>query len=192
MARILDLEQAGPAWHRWRSQGIGGSDACVILEDVRWTTPEELVEIKLGRRVVEENDRMRRGKALEPEARRLYQDLYGIRVRPVCVVHDDYEWLRASLDGLSLDGTVVLEVKCPSAHAHAKALKGQYPSYYRGQLQHQLLVTGAQELHYFSYRPEPDLAPRDRAARVVVHPDPKLQRRLFEREKRFWENLRRG
>ena len=28
-------------------------------------------------------------------------------------MHDQLEWMRASLDGLSFDGSTVLEIKCP-------------------------------------------------------------------------------
>jgi putative phage-type endonuclease len=187
--RIVELEQSGPAWHEWRAAGIGGSDACVVAEDVQWTTPAELLQVKLGRRTVAENERMARGKRLEPVARRLYIELTGNLVRPCCVVHDHYPWLRASLDGLSEDGRLVLEIKCPSDYAHGKALRGYYPDYYKAQLQHQLMVTGAPLLHYWSYTDSPKFPGRDRAALVVVEPDPAYQQELLRKERRFYQRM---
>src|SRR5262245_40585417 len=34
----VNLDQAGPAWHKWRQRGIGGSDACAVMADAHITT----------------------------------------------------------------------------------------------------------------------------------------------------------
>ena len=187
--KIVELEQSTPEWLAWRQQGIGASDACSLMGD-GYGSPEELANIKLGRTVVEENEPMRRGKRLEPDARRIYQQVSGIEVRPVCAVHPDHPWLRASLDGLSLDGKTVLEVKCPGYWPHFNALvKRIYPKYYKAQLMHQFLVTGAERIHYFSYRPDdPSIAP---AAMVEVRPDHRYMELLFRREQAFQAELER-
>lgn len=133
---------------------------------------------------------MARGKRLEPEARVKYMQMTGIRTRPVCVVHDKHSWLRASLDGLSEDGQIVLEIKCPtSPGGHYVALGGKVPSYYRAQLQHQLAVTGCPMLHFFSYTDSVTFDPCDRCALVKVLPDLEYIERLIAREKRFWDKL---
>lgn len=187
--KVIHLDQAGPDWHKWRAQGIGGSDAPAILNESPFTSSDELAEVKAGKRVIRENDRMRRGKRLEPEARVRYMELTGIRVRPVCVVHDEHSWLRASLDGLSEDRTVVLEIKCPSNKTHEVALLGRVPHYYVAQCQHQLLVTGCPTLHYWSYTDSSYFPTEERIALVKVLPDPEFMERLFRREKAFWERL---
>ena len=184
----VDLDQAGPSWHKWRKGGLGGSDACAVMGDVGWTSPDELMENKLGMREFAESARMARGKELEPEARRLYCERHGVQMEPVCVEHDQHPCLRASLDGLSPDGSLVLEIKCPSYAGHKKALWGIYPDYYRAQLQHQLMVTGAARLHYASYRPDPAEFQADEYLAVLeVLPDPEYQARLMEAELAFWE-----
>jgi hypothetical protein len=48
------------------------------------------------------------GTKLEPEARKLYNAETGKDVRPVCVQSSKYEWLRASLDGLSTNHDAVV------------------------------------------------------------------------------------
>ena len=55
---------------------------------------------------------LQRGRELERPARRAYEQQVGIQMEPLCLVHDQLEWMRASLDGLSFDGSV-LEIKCP-------------------------------------------------------------------------------
>ena len=39
MPRIEQLHQNTPDWHRWRQQGIGASDAPVIMGDGAFKTP---------------------------------------------------------------------------------------------------------------------------------------------------------
>jgi putative phage-type endonuclease len=153
---------------------------------------DELIEQKKGRRVVKENARMARGKRLEPLARLKYQQITGIRVRPVCVVHDELPWLRASLDGLSEDGQIVLEIKCPNDKAHFTALRGNVPAYYFAQTQHQLAVTGCPVLHYWSYTDSDDFAPEEQVALVKVLPNREYIERLVARERLLWEELQRG
>ena len=70
---------------------------------------------------------MRRGQRLEPEARALYIRTTRVRVEPVCLEHGAHPWMRGSLDGISADGSVVLEVKCPGATDHAVALSRRRP-----------------------------------------------------------------
>jgi len=41
---------------------------------------------------------------LEPEARKHYEYLTGIRVVPACLQSLEYDWMRASVDGLAIDG----------------------------------------------------------------------------------------
>jgi putative phage-type endonuclease len=188
--KIVTLPQEGPEWHRWRSGGLGGSDAPIIAGDVGWTTPEELLRAKLAGETAEETEAMRRGKRLEPLARQLYELLAGRKMTPCCVVHDDYPWLRASLDGLSDDWQLVLEIKCPRSDGpHRTALAGAVPAYYRAQLQHQLLVTGAPLLHYWSYTDSVTFAPDDRVALVEVLPDREYQEWLFKKEQEFMQSL---
>lgn len=185
MARIIHLEQSGPDWHRWRAQGLGGSDACAVMGDVAWMSRDELAEVKRGKRVQEENAAMARGKALEPEARALYIEVSGNEVRPVCVQHDTLPWLRASLDGLSLDGKLAVEIKCPGEWPHFHACKGRTPRYYRAQMQHILAASGAEMLHYFSYRPEA----KKKWALIEVERDEAYIEKLLAQEQRFWDEL---
>jgi putative phage-type endonuclease len=186
--KILDISQEGPGWAAWRKEGLGGSDAGHVMGGFPWTSRAALWAQKRGGEVVEENEAMARGKRLEPEARLLYQQLTGLRCRPVCVQHDAYPYLRASLDGLSEDGRVVLEIKCPTKEGkHRDALGGKYPDYYKAQLQHNLLVTGAPLLHFVSYHP--DFVSEDRLALIPVEPDGAYQEELLERERNEWEKL---
>jgi predicted phage-related endonuclease len=74
----------------------------------------------------------------------------------------------------------VLEIKCPGAADHSKALAGEVPEKYWPQLQHQLLVTGANKAHYYSFDGE-------KGVLIEVEPDKKYCAKLFIEIKKFWD-----
>jgi putative phage-type endonuclease len=149
MPRIERLHQNTAEWHHWRMQGIGASDAPVIMGETPFKTPRILWSIKTGRRREEPaGPAALRGRRLESFARRAYESQTGIQMEPLCQVHEEFEWMRASLDGVSFDGSMLLEVKCPlNLRDHASVQEGRVPSQYHAQLQHQLEVSGAQQAH---------------------------------------------
>jgi putative phage-type endonuclease len=184
MPRVERLVQGTSEWMRWRQQGIGASDAPVIMGDSRYRTPRVLWTIKTGK-AGDESDHpvAQRGRELECVARQLYEDRVGIQMEPLCVRHDRLDWMRASLDGLSFDSATILEIKCPlSSRDHALAREGQIPPHYIAQLQHQLEVTGAEEAHYWSFDGRDGVLVRTRPERDYIA-------RLVEMEERFWRRV---
>ena len=177
------IQQNTPEWLEMRKNMIGASDAPVIMGDSPWRTPYQLWQEKLD--LLEQkpqNEAMRRGHELEPIARQMYNDQTGNCAEPEVVFHPDYEWMMASLDGLSLCGNIVLEIKCPGREDHETAKDGRIPEKYFAQLQHQLAASGLNLLHYFSYR-DGD------CALVEVESDDKYIARMIKKEKQFWEKL---
>ena len=137
MPKIERLQQNTPDWHRWRQQGLGASDAPVIMGDAAFKTTRMLWSIKTGRMQEEPpGPAARRGRELERLARQAYEQELGIQMEPLCLVHDELEWMRASLDGLSFDGSTVLEIKCPmNVRDQSAARAGSVPPHYYAQLQ---------------------------------------------------------
>ena len=73
MPRIERLQQNTPQWHHWRQQGLGASDAPVIMGEAAFKTPRMLWSIKTGRMQEEAaGPAARRGRELERLARRAY------------------------------------------------------------------------------------------------------------------------
>ncbi len=181
MPRIERLRQNTPEWHRWRQQGIGASDAPVVMGDAPFRTRRYLWSVKTG--LAKEGDvgpAARRGRALEHAARRAYERHTGIQMEPLCLVHDGLEWMRASLDGLSFDGAIALEVKCPWGSRDQAALQeGRVPNHYYAQVQHLLEVSGAKQLHYWSFDGR-------NGTLVKVQHDPEYVAKLLEAETGFW------
>lgn len=179
---FINLTQGTEEWLEWRKHGIGASDAAAIMGISPWDTPLSLWERKTGRLPEKPQNRaMARGVVLEPEARAAWEAHTGELAAPMCVQHDTHDFIRASLDGLTMEGNLILEIKCPGAEDHATALKGQVPGKYWPQLQHQLAcVPEAECLHYWSYRPG------EASALVVVQRDTAYIQALIEREAAFW------
>jgi putative phage-type endonuclease len=184
MPRIERLRQNTPEWHRWRRQGIGASDAPVVMGEAPFRTRRYLWSVKTGlARETAAGPAARRGRALEYTARAAYERHTGIQMEPLCLVHDGFEWMRASLDGLSFDGSIVLEIKCPWGNRDQAALRdGRIPAHYYAQVQHQLEVSGANELHYWSFD--------GRAGTLVtVRHDRDYVAKLLEAENAFWTRV---
>lgn len=182
--QVVDVVQGTPAWRMWRNQGVGASDAPTIMgENPRKPRHVFLEERRRGLQP-EENEAMRRGVSLEPEARSLYEETTRTRVRPICLRSRRHDWLRASLDGLSDDGRTAVEIKC-GKHAYDSAKSGQVPTHYRGQLQQILAVTGLSQISFWCFLPA-----RPPVHLIVARDDQYIARLLIELEA-FWLDLRR-
>jgi hypothetical protein len=95
---------------------------------------------------------MVRGSELEPAARAAYERLTGRVMEPLVMVEGEYS---ASLDGMTLGGDLILEIKVPwkgresDLWRHVEA--GVTPDYVAAQIEHQLAVSGAQLAHLFVF-----------------------------------------
>jgi putative phage-type endonuclease len=112
----------------------------------------QLWQAKLGLSTPEVNQAMLRGTQLEPAARAAYEQRTGLVMQPLVLVDGEYS---ASLDGLTLAGDRVLEIKCPFKGRESTLWKsvseGQLAEHYRVQVQHQLMVTQAEIADVFVF-----------------------------------------
>jgi putative phage-type endonuclease len=179
--KVVALDQGSNAWLDWRRGGIGGSDAPAIMGENPWKSPDDVLREKLGLASGETySAAMAKGVALEPAARRRYVDFVGMDIRPQCLQSVERGWLIASVDGLSADGALVVEIKCGESVYRKTALHRRPPSYYYGQLQHILAVTGLGSIDFWCYLPSrPEV-------HVRVARDEAYIGRLIEAEKAFW------
>lgn len=148
----INLQQGTPEWLEFRDTKIGASDAPIIMGVSPWSTPYQLWERKL--RIKEQqpmNAAMARGHALEAKAREQLELHFGVSLSPAVMQSDSHPWQIASLDAISDDGTIAIEIKCPGKEDHAQAAAGKIPMHYAPQLQHTMAVTGLKTMYYFSY-----------------------------------------
>ena len=182
--KIIELEQGSQEWLSWRKTVITATDASIIMGNNPWTTPYKCWQRKLG--LIEEqksNEAMERGKRLEPDARAQFIEKYGIDMTPVVVESSEFEFLGASLDGISKLGNHILEIKCGGEKLHNMATHGIIPDYYMDQMQHQLLVTRAEKCFYYSYNGQYGIC-------IEVLPDPEFINRFMPKARAFWRKHR--
>ena len=108
MSAIVQLVQGSPQWHEHRRRYRNASETAAVLGVSPWTTPYQLWLQRLGRAEVKINPAMVRGTELEPAAREAYERLTGNVMEPLVMVDGEYS---ASLDGITLDGGLILEIK---------------------------------------------------------------------------------
>ncbi len=144
MSTIVRMAQGSPEWHEHRRKYRNASETPIVLGVSPWTTPYQLWQLKLGLVEQEVTPAMQRGTELEPVARAAYERQTGRVMQPLVVVDGEYS---ASLDGMTLGGERIVEIKCPVKGRDSTLWKtveaGRLPEHYQVQVQHQLMVTGA-------------------------------------------------
>jgi putative phage-type endonuclease len=179
------MQQGSKEWLAHRKNYIGASDAPIIMGVSPWRTQYQLWQEKLGlNEGQKETEAMRYGKRKEEEARRAYEkytgNLLSTDEKDTLIYHPKKKFMMASLDGITFDRSIAVELKNANAEDHALAKKGEIPEKYYPQVQHQFACESFNMLHYFSYR-EGDFA------LVEVTFDPPYINRLYEAEERFWD-----
>lgn len=161
-------------------EGIGASDASCIMGENKFKSARALLYEKRARIKPSVNAAMAEGTRLEASARRSYEQRQSIRVEPLCIESTEHNWLRASLDGINAERDMIVEIKCGKS-AFKQARLRRIPSYYYGQLQHQLMVSGLLSIDYWCYRREVGgvLLRMERNERYI--------KGLLQREKEFYQ-----
>lgn len=181
---FVDLEQGSEEWLEWRRHGIGASDAPTIMGENPWKTAEEALELRLGvEKRLPATKSMALGTALEPEARRAFEIEIGEAMTPVCVQSVEFDWMRASLDGMAWDESRIVEIKCGARVYQEMVMYRRVPRQYVAQLQHIMAVTGLPEIDFWSYWPN------RRPVHIRVARDGPYIRRLIAVEKAFWAQI---
>jgi putative phage-type endonuclease len=149
---IVQLTQGTPEWLEYRRTRRNASESAAVLGLSPWTTPYQLWQIKTGRLTQVVTLPMQRGTELEPAARAAYEDKTGLVMQPLVIEDAGYS---ASLDGMTIDGDLILEIKCPFRGSRSDlwqdVLAGQVPMHYAVQVQHQLMVSGAAQAHLWVF-----------------------------------------
>ncbi len=178
------LTQGTEEWKAFRRTKITATDCSVILGLNPWKNTYELLREKLGiDPEPERNERMQRGIDLEPKARELFFNLTGHWTMPLVMVSPTHDFMMASLDGMTLDGKFLVEIKCPSKAVHKQACEGKIPRYYYCQCMHQLAVTGLEKMFYFSFDGV------EEGAIVEVYRDDTFIKQMIISEKEFHDTI---
>ena len=181
---VIELEQGTEDWHLWRCGGIGASDAPVIMGETRLKSIDALRherETTWFRPTI--SSLMARGMRLEPIARDAYCCHIKFTVAPMCLQSKSKPWMRSSVDGICLERSHVVEIKCGES-AYRSTSASTVPFYYYGQLQHILAVTNFASIDFWCYLPNK----RPKLARIARNDW--YIRTLVQREEDFWDSIK--
>jgi putative phage-type endonuclease len=159
MEIIKNIEQGSEEWFKMRLGVATASNFSKIVTSTgKLSTTLSAYALDLASQsLLEEqeesyqNEAMRRGNELEPEAKQAYQEATFNSVEEVTFITcGDYGY---SPDGLvSEDG--LIEIKCPQANTHTKYLcDNKLPTAYIQQVQGGLMVSGRKWCDFVSYHP---------------------------------------
>lgn len=152
MSAVLKLVQGTPKWHTHRAKFRNASESAAVMGLNPWQTPYQLWLVRTGRLEVPVTAPMQHGTQMEPKARAAYEEQTGSVMQPLVLTEGDYS---ASLDGITLEGDLIVEIKCPykgQASALWQAVSvGEVPEHYRIQVQHQMMVSGAAQAHLWVF-----------------------------------------
>ena len=169
-------------WLEERKKGIGGSDLAPILGISPYSTALDIYNEKLSLVTKEktESTAMMLGNILEPVIRDMYVKVTGEEMEK----HDQIirkDFMIGSLDGLTKSGKV-LEIKTArNDKGWGEEGTDEIPIHYATQVQHYLMVTGAEVADVAVLIAGSDF-------RIyTVHANKKLQELIFKKEKEFWE-----
>jgi putative phage-type endonuclease len=138
--RRIEFDQGSKEWLKWRQGLLTATDAPMLLGVSPYATPYKGWQRKLGLIPEQvETEPMRRGKRDEPIARDWFIKEYGIQMEPWCVERDEFNFIGASLDGLSPCGKYLLEIKSNGDQYHFGLNSGP-PEFHYCQMQHQYLA----------------------------------------------------
>ena len=178
----LPLVQSSIQWHRWRSDGIGGSDAAILMGWDRYKSVDSLFREKCG-----EHDRLQptaamlSGSANEAEAlARFVKRTKLTSMAPGCLQHKNYRWLRCSVDGIDVNNSYIVEIKCGQSNYYNSIGKRSIPPWNMPQLQHTMAVTGALALYYWAW------IPGERGLLRQIKRNERYIDKLMDVEQKFW------
>jgi putative phage-type endonuclease len=153
MSALHKMVQGSAEWHEHRSQYSNASESPAVMGLSPWMTPYQLWQLKTGKtQPTEATAPMKHGTEMEPTARAVYESKTGIVMQPLVMTSGEYS---ASLDGITLSGDLIVEIKCPykgkASELWQSVEVGEIPEMYNVQIQHQLMVSGAVKAHLWVF-----------------------------------------
>ena len=138
--------QGTPEWHEFRAQHLNASDAPAMMGESPYKTRDALLREKAVGVVAEVSSETQRrfddGHRFEALARPLAEKIIGEELYPVVGSEGKFG---ASFDGMTMLGDVIFEHKTLNAALAAIDPDEELPLYYRIQMEHQFMVSGAEK-----------------------------------------------
>jgi len=144
-------------WLKWRLEGIGASDAPIIMGKSKFKTKLQLWDEKFNKTINEDDQEntfiQDKGHRFEAWARPGFEFSTGLTWKPATFTHSSFEFLRASLDGWNSQVCEGWECKFMGKEIF-EAMKNEslsfferIPRQYLDQICQQFFVSGAKAIH---------------------------------------------
>ena len=177
--KLLKIEQGSPEWLNLRRLHRTASETPIVMQKSRYKAPLALAREKRGLDAPEkENKAMKFGLTHEAGVRLAISQKLGVGFEPHVLVDGPY---LASLDGFNFDCDTILEIKCPfrvDSRDLLEAREEKVPKSHWWQIQHQLMVSGAELCHYVV---------RDAADGNLITLEVKPSKTAFSRIREEWD-----
>lgn len=186
---LIELDQRTNEWLEWRDKGITSSDIVQTWFNASFDDILMWLKKKCSkeRTLASDNIHIKRGIYYEPIVRDLVNHRFSKRFLPRCGVNDEHTWAISSFDGIDLEESIVLEIKCPSKFNYSK-LSEEFSFKHFVQLQWHGLVFGrAKQLWLVYYESE--------SGNIQLYrfdPDQRLQEMLLHFGKRLYKCYQRS
>lgn len=184
--KIVDCEQGTEDWKDFRENGIGSSEIAAIMGLSPYKKPIDIYNEKMGITQPFVNEAMQRGTENEKFARQRLENTTGFSFPAICCIHDDFDYIRASLDGWNDKAKIVLEIKTPLKKNYLQ-MCAEIPVHYRMQIQWQMMVCNA--IQGMFVVDEPDSGAQ---CCIDVSPDLDLWDKMKSAAEIFWDNFLKG
>lgn len=171
-------------WLKLRKEGLGGSDASVVMGVNPWKSPMDLWLEKTDQYEEDiDSEAAYWGSVLEDIVAREFTKRTGLKVRRrnAILQHHAYPFMLANVDRLIVGKKAGLEVKTGSAYGAKNWQDDQIPEMYYAQVQHYMFVTGLPVWHIAALIGGQTFIVRE------VYEDQKYQEIMVDAEWDFWQ-----
>ncbi len=146
--KTVNLVQGSVEWHNFRREKFTASDAPAMLGLSKYKTRDQLLKEKKTGITPPVSDRQQflfdKGHAAEASYRPILEEFIGDELYNTTGVSDDYDFLAASFDGITMDETVIFEHKLwNQSLADYIDEHDDLPDTHWPQVEHQMFVSGA-------------------------------------------------
>lgn len=170
-----------------RKLGIGGSDAAAIMGLSKWKTPLDVYLDKTTDSIEETTNSMHFGNKLEPIIAEEYQRVTGKKLKTDndMIIHPEYEFLIANVDGLIIGEKTGFEAKTASAFnakEWGESGSDDIPTQYIIQCAHYAMVADLEKIDVAVLLGGQDF-------RIyTINRNEKLEQAIMKKEKDFWND----
>ncbi|WP_231970717.1 lambda-exonuclease family protein [Photobacterium damselae] len=149
MMKIINVQQGTQAWLDLRATKFTASEAPAMMGESKYQSRNDLLKQKATGQQPEINNYQEsifaKGHAAEKAARPLVEKLIGEELFPATGLSDEYDWMLASYDGITILEGIIFEHKLYNQELFTRVTNNDLEPHYYWQLEQQLLVSQAEK-----------------------------------------------